>query len=749
LKRWTAKWNLPFLLKRHSKQHIRDSHLIQLKQEKKWRRALTEYLTRLKNGVVSNVRAERGPDGKLRRVRNRTEHERRANAAHKRAIWRVGIDGEGVQTEDGMHVYVMLQWADKTGKHSGKLIDPNGLKTKDILDFILAIPPGTVPFGFAFNYDLTKALEGLPDDKLYFLFRPELRRRIGAEAFKGPIKVWWLDYQLQMIGSMFSVKRGKKGRTRTVWDIFRFYQKRFTKALEDWQVCDPEIIKRIDQMKEKRETFHEGMIPAMSDYCFEECRYLADLAERLIEAHAHPSVDLELKQFYGAGSTAGALLKKLGAKNWRRDAGEVTERMQPAVAQSFFGGRFENSVIGVVNEPIYCYDICSAYPYQLRFLPCLEHGAWRKTRKLSDVERSRAALVQYTLESRIRSDATRNWGPFPFRTETGSVVFPYESGGGWVWREEFSVGASLFPHVGFRQAWVYDCNCGCEPFRAMSELYLARLALGKDGAGIVLKLGMNSVYGKLVQSIGSPQFQSWIWGSMITSGTRAMLLQVLALFDDWSDVYAFATDSVLCRKEVDAPSPLDTGTSMASEYGKRPLGAWDKKIEKRAHFLARPGIYYPVNATEKDVENIRARGIGRKHIVLAGPKLIDAWRNGQSEEIDLGTLRRFCGAKTSIHRILREKTWKYIRSPDYGKWIVRPIVASLNPLPKRSPNFEREGDLARLHLRSMRGRESAPYTRALNLESLQLKMFSEESNEQPEGAYDVEFGGAEPEHAVE
>ena len=45
-------------------------------------------------------------------------------------------------------------------------------------------------------------------------------------------------------------------------------------------------------------------------------------------------------------------------------------------------------------------------------------------------------------------------------------------------------------------------------FRDLSEYYETRLQWGKEARGIVLKLGMNSVYGKLAQSVGSHRYRS-------------------------------------------------------------------------------------------------------------------------------------------------------------------------------------------------------------------------------------------------
>jgi hypothetical protein len=689
-----------------------------------------------------------GKDGKWKRLRpsrprasrpqQMTRHrERRREIQHsqKDALYYVGIDGEGITDDSGVHRYIMLQYSDKSRSHRNSIVRLGGITTEEALDFILAIPLGAKAFSYAFNYDLTKILADLDNESLYRLFRPELRGRIDPEDLRGPTKVQWRGYSLNLVGTKFTVVKGK--RRRVIWDIFRFYQTAFVKTLRLWQVCEEEVIARIEAMKKERENFTSSMIPEMSAYCYDECAYLGDLAERLVKAHK--DAGLELRAFYGAGSTAGALLKKMGVKDMRRNAGDKSEAMREPLACAFFGGRFENSIVGVANGPLFNYDICSAYPYQLRFLPCLDHGSWERTTSRAAISSARSALIRYSLGA---CEKGLSWGPLPFRDTGGSVIFPAESVGGWTWRDEYLAAESLFPNVGFREAWVYHCDCDCIPFRIIPEIYLQRMALGKDGAGIVLKLGPNSVYGKLAQSIGKPQYQCWIWAGMITSGTRAMLLQMLGLHKDWSDVLAFATDSIVTRIELTPPEPRDTLTSILldgtpNKPSKR-LGAWDKKVETRNTFLARPGIYFPLECSEKDLEHIRARGLGRRELLHSGSKMVEAWRRGQIEDIDLGMIRRFCGAKTCTHKpsMVRDEFW---RSSDYGQWIDRPVCASLDPMPKRESEIDREGDLGRLRLRSFPGIESSPYRRALSLEALELKALQEQMTEQPEGMFEAQW----------
>src|SRR5262249_46056518 len=151
------------------------------------------------------------------------------------------------------------------------------------------------------------------------------------------------------------------------------------------------------------------------------------------------------------------------------------------------------------------------------------------------------------------------WGPFPFRDEIGSIVYPRSSGGGWLWGDEFFAGEALFPHAEFVEAWVYDCSCTCKPFAAIPGYYRERVKIGKEGPGIVIKLGCNSCYGKIAQSLGGEgPFTSWMWAGLITSGTRAMILRALGAHKNPANLLMVATDGICTRERLDLPKPRDT-----------------------------------------------------------------------------------------------------------------------------------------------------------------------------------------------
>lgn len=737
------------------------------------------------------------------RLTRKPDTRERVRVYQRRAVETLilGLDGEGKGRD--CHRYVFLAAANEDGTRKFSVTNPDGLTTDECLWFLYGLPQRARLFGFSLGYDLTKILQCMTKTAegrraLWYLMRPEKRQRFGPDAQKGPYPVLWRGWSLNLQGSKFTFGRTtfrgakkSRGKKRILWDIFKFYQSRFVKALTDWKVGTAEERDLIQKMKEQRAWFDTLPPEKIEEYCYLECQKMAEQARTLMEAHDRAG--LPLKTFYGAGSTAAVMLKKMGV---RRHIAPPPDEMREAVARAFSGGRFELSTLGVIRGQVHGWDISSAYPYQLCQLPCLVHGHWEHVTKRSALEHARWALVRYGLPpSDVRHPGNQHssWGPFPFRfpetyrgkkhKEQGSICYPISSGGGWVYLQEYLQGERLFPNVEFREAWIFRSECDCMPFLEIPNHYIERCRIGKEGPGIVLKLGCNSCYGKVAQGVGKGQFNSWVWAGMITSGCRAQGLELLGQHRDWSNLLMFATDGILSREKLRPPQPIDTGTAHVYECKKhkrtcaecpttertyKPLGGWEHKPSPRGIFLARPGVYFPLDPTEDDLETMRGRGVGRRTILDSWHTIVDAWENRKSgtwPTVALDNVSRFCGSKTTTNRVRRknskgEPEWEYrVASgnhlphyakvkgkrtlvqgkPCYGEWIDRKVEMSFDPRPKRIGRPD-----GTLELRTVpQDLESAPYDRAvLSQEAKDLIGLTEMLAEQPEADFfDYDAGG--------
>jgi len=537
--------------------------------------------------------ATRGP-------RDRTDYARsygraRRAAAKAKPKTCIGLDGEGF--ESGSCYAYLAAWS-KAGEIDS-VENLRGLPTFQCLDFLLGLPAEPLKFGFSLGYDYTHWLKDLGNKELYALNHVEMR-----QAKKGPPRPVLYrhplvegQYALNLLSSRLSVTKleGHKGECEdmrcpgcrprhrvVVWDVFKFFQSSFIAACLAWGVITEAEFEVLDRMKKERPNFRRPKAsddPAwveIKNYCGLECGKMADLAERLLQAH--DDAGLQLKSYYGAGSTGAAMLEKMGVRRFihvNKKRIEHTPEVRSALAHAFFGGRFEILHYGSIPEDLFSYDISSAYPYAFTFLPCLAHGAWERVagrNALAEIERADGALVRYRLpwvsalgknerdaEGRLRASRTP-WGPFPFRDGDGNILFPVTSGGGWVHKTEFLAALAAYPNVELVEAWIYKVQCSCEVLRQlMPENYKLRLRWGKEGKGIVSKLGQNSCYGKAAQTKGAnPPYQSFMWAGMTTASCRAQVTRAMAR--DFEGIVMIATDGIVSRRRLALDGPRDTGT---------------------------------------------------------------------------------------------------------------------------------------------------------------------------------------------
>ncbi len=662
----------------------------------------------------------------------------------------VGFDGEG-QTKNGKHYYTYIAAVDENGEVLNTAENPEGLTTKQCFEFFLALANAGVKrlFGFSLGYDYSMILRDLPPKKQWDLLHEESRTFTDDSGKKRLRDVYWAGYKLSYLNRKLTVCRAtynpltrkctKTSPTLTVWDTFRFHACRFTQALKEWKVAGEKELEFMARMKNERSNFDSMSQAEVKRYCQQECMYMARLARKLITSAE--SVDLRLKDFYGAGSLSGAFLRRIKINDY---IAPPPPEMRIAIAQAFFGGRFEISHVGPIQGTVHNYDISSAYPYQCVRLPCLVHGKWVLSRHRNlqrAIERSRLALVRYRLpwtgnfgqlarggksgQTAVLSKLTSKtpaFGPFPFRLSTGDIVFPLASKGGWVWKDEFLAAQRHFPNVEAESAWTYNTECDCQPFKELAELYNERVRVGKDeGPGLTIKLGINGVAGKLMQHKGSARYQSYVYAGNITSGTRAMLLDAIGGARNWWNVLMLATDGVFTRERLDLPTPDDTGTEGTG----KPLGGWEHKEVPNGIFLVRPGIFFPPDMTV-DPQKLKARGIQRKVLGENRRAIIDHYEAGRLEEPLPLTRPIFVGLKSAL---TKQKDGTVNRSERACTWDqAAQMNISMNPRPKRE---RAEGQM--LMPWPWIPAESAPYNPAvIGPEGASIKAETARQEDQPD-----------------
>lgn len=499
----------------------------------------------------------------------------------------IAVDGEGL-TRAGRHDYTLLAASDGSYIES---YDDGGLSTVECFDYLLELGannPGCIIVGFYTNYDVNMIFRDLPEKVLDGLWMGEIRTwRADEKGMRQyrleyvPNRVLKLSKGFWYIDERTSKSRWYTEQTITWWDCSQFFQSSFVKALREWNAATPETIDEIERMKSKRGEFNASEIEQIRAYCQSECELLVGMMDRV--AAALDALELRLSSWYGAGSIASAMLRREGAKHHVVSEWPIAE-LEGAVMGAYFGGRVETFAIGVIDTPTYNYDVRSAYPAAIAEMPSATAGEWRHADKWED-----AKWAVWRCKWNRLTDSETKLTPFPFRHDK-RIYWPYE-GEGWYHAVETKAALDVFANperniaIEVVEGWVYDVGPE-RPFLSTREMYEARAEYKRNGQPQekILKLGINSKYGKFAQSKGSkpgqrPPYQCYFLAGAITADCRAKLLRAASLVPP-DDLLAIATDGLFSRCDISAQ--LDVRDE---------LGAWEMAEVESGLMLMQPGVY--------------------------------------------------------------------------------------------------------------------------------------------------------------
>lgn len=592
----------------------------------------------------------------------RTEKGRKTHAKLKRLITKsknrtapfVGVDGEGGGTDDlGRQNYLLLRAGDNL------LFNGNTrLTSYECLDFLSSLDSSPIYVSFFFDYDTTHILRDIPVHKLTELLSRRLPTQNRADT------ILWENFEI----GYFPRKHLKVRRIGTkpwiiVHDVGTFFQTAFVNVLDQWDVLETAQRAQIRADKARRHEF-ERMTEREIAYNKLECDALAEVMTKFREI-CLATMGCP-RQWEGPGQLAAAMLGEHEIPKTKKIAEKIPPDCWAFANDAYYGGRFEIFKVGHVKN-VTEYDICSAYPHACLSLPCLLHGTWLHSmgRKLPKNGSLYVADVRFT---HVEENAVVC--NLPFRTEKGNLRWPRE-GNGRYWSVEIEAAERAGTIIAeFRECWVYERNCDCNPFgKWVTAVYEQRRSIGKNVQGYPIKLALNSIYGKCCQSIGHPPYANPIYGGLITATTRAKLIEAYRNIAP-ERLVMLATDGVYATGEL---LDLPLGTDLGQWEAGKPDGI----------FLIKPGMY----AWDHGVK-VKTRGVPKalfeekfpcmQHTFKQWLKIYRDWPANLipywPEETFQQTL--FIGSRLGLN----------LRPPNYaGKWIKREVRHSFDPTIKRRP----------------------------------------------------------------
>jgi hypothetical protein len=483
---------------------------------------------------------------------------------------------------------------------------------------------------FSGGYDITQIQKHLPYEKAWQIEKRETysdqkdkRRRVAHSP------VLWKGYAISYVkGKSFNVwrladpgkpYRGKKLHTSAhirIFDVFGFFQCSFSavvKSMVDSGRASKEEADFIAAMKDTRDQFANEEIEQIKAYTILELRLLARMMGDL--RMGFEEIGLHLRHWHGAGAAASALIesKKLKMHYGHDIATSNSSPQQAAAHHAYYGGRIECLQQGYVeNRVLHAYDVASCYPAALVEFPSLAYGEW--IRKPGDESRKHSlselrAIVeassilsmfkirfQFPTYERYDPDARKAvfipFYPLPYRDKRGGILFP-ASGYGWYMRDDVLAAIAWLERFvpdyprprskhhrmtafEIEETWVLDARANQKPFEFVRDLFLKRRTIKEeaDRAGRydirekTIKLCVNSIYGKLAQSVGgdgeAPSVANPYYAAATTAYCRLRLIEA-ALIDPHAIVF-LATDGIVSTRSLEglarakkAGEPVDLG----------------------------------------------------------------------------------------------------------------------------------------------------------------------------------------------
>lgn len=531
----------------------------------------------------------------------------------------VALDGEGVTEEDGNHRYVLMVSSD-----GSYIANPEGLSTQECLKFVYQKGMSKLCVGYGFSYDVNMILSDCSEKQIRLI-------NAGCSVVIGDYVVTYVSRK-----SLKIERKGLEGQT-TVWDLLPFCQCSFLKALKSYQIEHDEDL--IATGKANRSTFTQEQLETdILPYTVAEVIALKELATKIRDYLKE--ANLSIRRYDGAGAVAAALLEREGIKKhlWPSEP-----EIEQGAKHAYSGGRIEAVRYGHTNRRVYHYDINSAYPYAATKMPSLTHGEWKRG-EISDFA---LYLVKWSLdEAEIY--------PFPYRRQNGAILYPRE-GVNWVWTPEV-LAAKLCDVKGDIQildSYAFLPSENIRPFSFIEQLYETRREWKQQGIGAekMLKLGINSVYGKLAQQVGynvktgrKPPFHQLEYAGYITSYVRAMMFRAAY----GKQVIAFATDGVYSLEPLDLPCSAN-------------MGEWEYH-EHDSMTLVQSGVYW-LNRGEE--EETFYRGFDANS--LQREEVLQAWSNGL-QHLEVPSTR-FVGMTYALHSNPPLADWR--------RWVTTPRMLQL------------------------------------------------------------------------
>ena len=436
----------------------------------------------------------------------------------------IAFDSEGKTFLDGTHRLTLLM-----NSNDEYIENAEGLSTKDCIDFLCKTANNVingVNIFFASNYDWNMFFKDLSRESLEKIHKMD---DLNYAPFIHELGMC-VAYVPGKFCTLYIPKQSDQYRF-TFYDIFSFFGTSFINVCESLLGENYPHKKLIEEGKKQRSSGFESV--DTKKYCQAELKNMVLIIKKL-EKQIEKVLGVSLRDYHGSGALGNAILRF----NKTNKSFPDEDFLLTPLRHSFSAGRIELIRPGY-HENVYKYDINSAYPAAMIKLP--KSAIW--TKKRFDIKEKIDAWSIYNLEWTADDDFINHIQPFHHRNVNHLISYaPYTTG----WYTGFEVIQAL--RLGYGKIKFYDdyYKLNILPYGDstlqdhIQHMYKQRAeykAAGKKVEQKVIKLGLNSLYGKFCQQLGiktlgniivkKPMFFNLTYATFITGITRATILKTI------------------------------------------------------------------------------------------------------------------------------------------------------------------------------------------------------------------------------
>ena len=448
----------------------------------------------------------------------------------------------------------------------------------------------------------------------------------------------------------------------------------------------------------------------VGEYCRLDSELTYELSKFMLENLEKIGVDT--KSPISPANLAGKHMLTLNP--WIRDMDKVP--MEEFTRPTYRGGMFQALQRGRFDQPVYEYDISSAYPYHMHTLPDWRNGDFVVSRDEGDLWASEMGWVMAKFDC--------EYVPLPINW-MDTIEMDYGDGQGF---NDYGLGAKkLFYPSGSRVqpvtlieakwmrekgfdvqlmeglTWNHTTDEHPPPFGYLADMFKDRIDIidkhGKDDMRqYCLKLIMNSSYGKTAQSPDKYHYRApttdFGYASYVTALTRMQIAE--AAFNHEDALIEIATDAVYLTEfapELVTPDMKVLGTWERADYdGALWIGGGIKQLWKDGDFTTKARGF--TNDRHFDLEK-ELRAVGDKGVyahhkrrplqlgevlravnnpALFKPELLNTWANtGRRVRVNMDDKRNWEAFPLNWdnfldHGPIKSKPWT-IEEVSNGDWI--------------------------------------------------------------------------------